>query len=83
MSVDAGIGLSQYVEDGNEASFDAAYFHEGLSYSLSIITRGDEDHEDSDPLAYSFTYVSYVPTPPEELFTVDDLIGKTTTNFEA
>ncbi len=83
VSVDAGIGLSQYVEDGNEASFDAAYFHEGLSYSLSIITRGDEDHEDSDPLAYSFTYVSYVPTPPEELFTVDDLIGKTKTNFEA
>ncbi len=83
VSVDAGIGLSQYVEDGNEASFDAAYFHEGLSYSLSIITRGDEDHEDSDPLAYSFTYVTYVPTPPEELFTVDDLIGKTKTNFEA
>ena len=81
VSIDAGIGLSQYIKN-EEASFSADNFTEQASYTLTIITKGEDDYEDSAPLVYNFTYVPYVP-PQEDVFTLDELIGKTVTNFEA
>ena len=81
VSIDAGIGLSQYIT-GGEVSFSADNFTEQASYTLTIITKGEDDYEDSAPLVYNFTYVPYVP-PQEDVFTLDELIGKTVTNFEA
>ncbi|MBQ1476911.1 MAG: helix-turn-helix domain-containing protein [Erysipelotrichaceae bacterium] len=81
VSIDAGIGLSQYIRN-EEVSFSADNFTEQASYTLTIITKGEDDYEDSAPLVYNFTYVPYVP-PQEDVFTLDELIGKTVTNFEA
>ena len=82
VSVDAGIGLSQFVETDVTVRFAASSFEDGKDYTLTIVTKGEDDYEDSQPLIYTFTYTAYQPEP-EEKFTVDDLIGKTKTNFEA
>ncbi len=82
VSVDAGIGLSQFVETDVTVRFAASSFEDGKDYTLTIVTKGEDDYEDSQPLVYTFTYTAYQPEP-EEKFTVDDLIGKTRTNFEA
>ncbi len=76
--------LSCYVEREEPVSFEASNFRDHSDYTLSIISKGEGDYEDSQPQSYSFTYQGvWVEPPAVEKFTVDTLIGKTRTNFEA
>ena len=87
VNVDAGIGLSIYIEEEGAVYFEGSNFEDGKAYTVSIISKGNDDYEDSNPVTYNFTYQSNVDNnnnnTESNKFTVDTLIGKTKTNFEA
>lgn len=90
VSIDAGIGYSSK-SVANVIKFDLSNLQDGKSYRIEIVAIGEGDYEDSNPYVFDYIYhqkeeddnsgntAIVVETP----FTIDMLIGKTKTNFEA
>ena len=90
VSIDAGIGYTSR-SVANIIKFDLSNLEDGKSYRIEITAIGEGDYEDSNPYAFDYIYhqaeednsSDNAPTVIETPFTIDMLIGKTKTNFEA
>lgn len=85
VSIDAGIGISHFVSnEEEEILFTKDNFENEKEYTLSIVSMGDGNYENSAPLSTNFVYYTYDNNNNENpTFTIDTLIGKTKNNFEA
>ncbi len=92
IEIDVGTGFSAYVED-TICMVDITRFEDGRTYTITVTALGEGEYADSASESIEFTYHTKTEPEPSESseptvdiveipFALDQLVGKTKTNFE-